>query len=46
MIGVMEPFVLNEHRFILVAVEYFTKWLEVASYKYVTKKVVADFLKT
>ncbi|XP_070015571.1 uncharacterized protein [Nicotiana sylvestris] len=32
-------------QFILVAIDYFTKWVEVASYKAVTKKVVADFVK-
>ncbi|XP_070010397.1 uncharacterized protein [Nicotiana sylvestris] len=31
--------------FILVAIDYFTKWVEVASYRAVTKKVVADFVK-
>ncbi|XP_070015235.1 uncharacterized protein [Nicotiana sylvestris] len=34
-----------QHRFILVAIDYFTKWVETASYKAVTKKVVADFVK-
>ncbi|XP_070014546.1 uncharacterized protein [Nicotiana sylvestris] len=43
-IGQIEHAASNGHRFILVAIDYFTKWLEVASYKVVTKKVVADFV--
>ncbi|XP_071918861.1 uncharacterized protein [Coffea arabica] len=39
-IGAIDPPASNGHRFILVAIEYFTKWVEVASYKHVTKKVV------
>ncbi|XP_047249396.1 uncharacterized protein K02A2.6-like [Capsicum annuum] len=35
----------NGHRFILVAIDYFTKWVEAASYRAVTKKVVADFVR-
>nr|XP_027124178.1 uncharacterized protein LOC113740861 [Coffea arabica] len=35
----------NGHQFILVAIEYFTKWVKIASYKHVTKKVVSDFLR-
>ncbi|XP_027772353.1 uncharacterized protein LOC114076852 [Solanum pennellii] len=42
-IGPIEPAASNGHRFILVAIDYFTKWVEVASYKAVTKKVVTDF---
>lgn len=41
----IEPTTLNEHRFILVAVDYFTKWVEVGSYTNVTKQVMAHFLK-
>jgi len=41
----IEPTTSNGHRFILVAIDYFTKWVEVASYRAVTKKVVADFVK-
>ncbi|XP_070022588.1 uncharacterized protein [Nicotiana sylvestris] len=44
-IGPIEPTTSNKHRFILVAIDYFTKWVEVTSYKAVTKKVVADFVK-
>ncbi|XP_049342867.1 uncharacterized protein LOC125807104 [Solanum verrucosum] len=44
-IGSIEPAASNGHRFILVAIDYFTKWVEAASYKLVTKKVVADFVR-
>nr|XP_016451706.1 PREDICTED: uncharacterized protein LOC107776337 [Nicotiana tabacum] len=36
----IEPAASNGHRFILVAIDYFTKWVEASSYKPVTKKVV------
>ncbi|XP_060182142.1 uncharacterized protein LOC132611786 [Lycium barbarum] len=41
--GPIEPPASNGHRFILVAIDYFTKKVEAASPKSVTKKVVADF---
>ncbi|XP_070017252.1 uncharacterized protein [Nicotiana sylvestris] len=41
----IEPTASNGHRFILVAIYYFTTWVEAASYKAVTKKVIADFVK-
>lgn len=44
-IGRIEPAALNGHMFILVAIDYFTKWVEAASYANVTKQVVARFLK-
>ncbi|XP_070032223.1 uncharacterized protein [Nicotiana tomentosiformis] len=44
-IGPIKPATSNRHRFILVAIDYFTKWVEAASYKAVTKKVVADFVR-
>ena len=44
-IGPIESSASNEHRFILVAIDYFTKWVEVASYKLVTKNMVADFFR-
>nr|XP_033511691.1 uncharacterized protein K02A2.6-like [Nicotiana tomentosiformis] len=44
-IGPINPAALNGHRFILVAINYFKKWVEAASYKAVTKKVVADFVR-
>ncbi|XP_015161092.1 uncharacterized protein [Solanum tuberosum] len=44
-IGPIEPAASNGHRFILVAIDYFTKCVEAVSYKSVTKKVVADFVR-
>nr|XP_009627710.1 uncharacterized protein K02A2.6-like [Nicotiana tomentosiformis] len=44
-IGTIEPAASNGHRFILVSIDYFTKWVEATSYKAVTKKVVADFVR-
>ncbi|XP_071912300.1 uncharacterized protein [Coffea arabica] len=41
----IDPSASNGHRFILVAIEYFTKWVKVDSYKHVTKKVVTNFLR-
>ena len=34
----------NEHRFILMAIDYFIKWVEANSYAYVTQKVVKSFI--
>ena len=39
------PKVSNGHRFIFVVIDYFTKWVEAASYTSVTKLVVAQFIK-
>jgi len=44
-IGPIEPTDSNGHKFILVAIDYFTKWVEAASFKAITKKVIADFVK-
>ena len=44
-IGEIKPTASNGHRFILVAIDYFTKWVEAASFASVTKKVVARFIK-
>jgi len=44
-IGAIEPKASNEHRFILVAIDYFTKWVEAASYANVTSKVIAKFIR-
>ncbi|XP_015084160.1 uncharacterized protein LOC107027527 [Solanum pennellii] len=44
-IGPIEPVASNRQRFILVAIDYFTKWVEAASYKLVTKKVIANFVR-
>ncbi|RDX88150.1 hypothetical protein CR513_30291, partial [Mucuna pruriens] len=38
-IGPNEPKESNKHRFILVAIDYFTKWIEVASYASETQNV-------
>ena len=39
------PKALNGHRFIFVVIDYFTKWVEAASYASVMKAVVARFIK-
>ena len=44
-IGPISPKALNGHRFIFVVIDYFTKWVEAASYASVTKSVVARFIK-
>jgi hypothetical protein len=44
MIGPINPKASNGHRFILVAIDYFTKWIEAASYSNVTQNVVTRFL--
>ncbi|RDY14347.1 Pol polyprotein, partial [Mucuna pruriens] len=43
-IGPIEPKASNGHRFILVAIDYFTKWVEAASYSAVTRSVVGHHL--
>ncbi|XP_049405271.1 uncharacterized protein LOC125868732 [Solanum stenotomum] len=43
-IGPIEPKASNGHRFILVAIDYFTKWVEAITFKAITKKVVVDFV--
>ena len=44
MIGEIRPTASNGHRFILVAIDYFTKWVEAASFATVTKNIVARFI--
>ena len=39
------PNASNGHEYILVAIDYFTKWVEAASYKSITEAMVAWFLK-
>ena len=39
------PKASNGHEYILVAIDYFTKWVKATSYKSVTQAVVARFLK-
>ncbi|RVW67048.1 hypothetical protein CK203_066102 [Vitis vinifera] len=36
----------NGHEFILVAIDYFTKWVEAASYAKLTSARVADFIRS
>ena len=43
-IGRITPKVSNGHEYILVAIEYFTKWVEVASYAILKAKHVARFI--
>ncbi|KAG8479130.1 hypothetical protein CXB51_028997 [Gossypium anomalum] len=44
-IGPISPKASNGHRFIFMVIDYFTKWVEVASYVNVTKSAVSRFLK-
>ncbi|XP_055806982.1 uncharacterized protein LOC129875760 [Solanum dulcamara] len=44
-IRAIEPPALNGHHFILVAIDYFIKWVKTSTYKAVTKKVVVDFVR-
>ncbi|XP_070029679.1 uncharacterized protein [Nicotiana sylvestris] len=39
-IGLIKPKASNGHRFILVAIDYFTKWMKAVTFKAVTKKAV------
>lgn len=45
MIGSITPKASNGHQFILVAIDYFTKWVEAASYASLTRSAVCKFLK-
>ncbi|XP_070002077.1 uncharacterized protein [Nicotiana sylvestris] len=42
----IKPATSNGHRFILVAIDYFTKWVEAKTFKSVTKKAVVDFVRS
>jgi hypothetical protein len=44
LIGHANPKANNKHRFILVAIDYFIKWVDANSYAYVTQKVVKRFI--
>ena len=44
-IGPITPKASNNHHFIFVVIDYFTKWVKVASYASVMKSVVACFIK-
>ncbi|XP_070007328.1 uncharacterized protein [Nicotiana sylvestris] len=43
-IGTIETKSLNRHRFILVAIDYFTIWVEAVTFKAITKKAVVEFV--
>ncbi|XP_070047360.1 uncharacterized protein [Nicotiana tomentosiformis] len=43
-IGLIEPKASNGHIFILVAIDYFTKWVEAITFKVITKKAVVHFV--
>ncbi|XP_070035167.1 uncharacterized protein [Nicotiana tomentosiformis] len=43
-IGPIQPKASNGHRFILVAIDYFTKWVKAVTFKATTKKAVVDFV--
>ena len=45
MIRAIESKASNKHRFILVAIDYFTKWVEATSYASVTRNMVIRFIK-
>ncbi|XP_047263775.1 uncharacterized protein K02A2.6-like [Capsicum annuum] len=42
--GIIELKASNGHRFILVVIDYFTKWVEAMTFKSVTKKAVVNFI--
>jgi len=44
-IEAIEPKASNGHHFILVAIDYFTKWVETSSYASVMRSVVVRFIK-
>ena len=44
-IGPFDPKASNDDHFILVAIDYFTKWIELTSYCDVTRGVVLKFVK-
>ncbi|RVW77814.1 hypothetical protein CK203_054459 [Vitis vinifera] len=45
-IGKISPKSLSGHEFILVTIDYFTKWVEVASYARLTSSRVASFIRS
>lgn len=45
MVSMIEPKASNSYCLILVSIDYFTKWVEVASYANVTRQVVTRFIK-
>ena len=45
MIREIRPTASNGHRFILVAIDYFMKWVEAALFAAVTKNIVVRFIR-
>ena len=45
-IGKISPKSFNGHEFVLVAIDYFTKWVEAASYAKLTSTRVVNFIKS
>ena len=45
-IGQIHPTASNGHEFILIAIDYFTKWVEAALYKVLNLKKVTQFIHT
>ena len=45
MIGSITPKASNEHRFIFIVIDHFTKWVKAASYINVTRSIVCKFIK-
>ena len=45
-IGRITPKSTNGHEYILVAIDYFTKWVEAASYHVLNVKKVSQFIRT
>ncbi|XP_059627037.1 uncharacterized protein LOC132269815 [Cornus florida] len=43
-IGPVTPKTSNGHRFIFVVIDYFTKWVEAASYTRISRKTIEHFL--
>jgi hypothetical protein len=43
-IGPIDSKANNGHKFILVAIEYFTKWVDAWSYAYITQKLIESFI--
>ena len=45
-IGKIHPTTSNGHEFIIIAIDYFTKWVEAASYEVLNSKKVVQFIQT
>ena len=45
MIGEIKPKTYNGNRFIVFAIDYFTQWVEADSFAFITKNVLARFIK-